>query len=143
MDLSDRIQALERETSENPDHVEGWIQLGNAYFDTDQYEKAIAAYRKSLAIDPKNPNVWTDMGVMYRRRGEPQKAVEAFDQAAEMDPKHEISRFNKGIVLLHDLKDMEGAVKVWEDVLRINPFARAPNGQPLMELVTRVREGKT
>ena len=28
------------------------------------------------------------------------------------------------------MNDREGAIKVWEDLLRINPSATAPNGQP-------------
>ncbi len=72
------------------------MQLGNAYFDADQFQKAIAAYEKSLAIDPGNPNVWTDLGVMYRRNKQPRKAVEAFSKAMAADPKHEVSRMNKG-----------------------------------------------
>jgi tetratricopeptide (TPR) repeat protein len=72
---------------------------------------------------------------MYRRNGQPVKALEVFDKAIALDPRHEQSRFNKGIVLRYDMNDREGAVKAWEDLLKINPNAMAPNGLPVSEAI--------
>ena len=134
-DRSRELEALTKETAQNPANVTAWIELGNLYFDTGQFDKAIWAYQKSLDIDSKNANVWTDMGVMYRRSNRPQEAIKAFDKAIQVDPKHEIARFNKGIVLLHDLDDPESGIKAWEDLLTVNPLAMAPNGKSVDELV--------
>lgn len=140
-ELAGVIGALERETSQNPGNVKAWIELGNHYFDTDQFEKSIQAYEQALALDPDNANVLTDMGVMYRRSGQPQKAIAAFDKAIAVDPKHEVSRFNKGIVLMHDLNDRDGAVKAWEGLVRINPLAKSPSGIPIKEMVDKLKQG--
>ena len=134
------VAALEKETRSNPGNLDAWIELGNAYFDSNQYEKSIGAYRKALEIDPDNANVWTDMGVMYRRNGNPQEAINAFDKAIEADPKHEVSRMNKGIVLLHDLKDTDGAIKAWEGLLEVNPVAMAPTGRSVDEMVQQIKK---
>ncbi|HSO19837.1 MAG TPA: tetratricopeptide repeat protein [Desulfosarcina sp.] len=134
------IAALTEQTRKNPDDLQAWIQLGHHYFDADMTGEAIAAYEKALALEPENADVWTDMGVMYRRSGEPEKAVAAFDRAMAIDPRHEISRFNKGIVLFHDLKDEAGALTAWEALLAINPEASSPSGQPLRELVAHIKE---
>lgn len=139
-DRSNEIAALEREVAANPTNVAAWISLGNNYFDTDQYEKSIKAYKKALELAPDNANVWTDMGVMYRRSGRPQEAVKAFNKAMEVDPKHETSRFNKGIVLMHDLNDIEGAIAAWEGLLQINPVAVAPNGQSVDQMVVGMKQ---
>ena len=129
------ILALEQEVVVNPTNVNAWTQLGNVYFDTSNFSKAIRAYEKSLELSPNNPNVLTDLGVMYRRNGQPDKALEAFDKAIAVDPSHQQSRFNKGVVLRYDLNDRDGAVKAWEDLLKVNPNATAPNGQPLSEAI--------
>ena len=137
-DIGDRAQELDRltkENAQNPGNGAAWTQLGNLYFDTNIPENAIWAYRKSLEIDPGNPDVWTDLGVMYRRSNQPQEALKAFDEAIRLDPKHEPSRFNKGIVQLHDLNDPAAGIKTWEDLLVINPLAMAPNGKSVDELV--------
>jgi cytochrome c-type biogenesis protein CcmH/NrfG len=139
-DLADQIAALERETTQNPTNVAAWIGLGNAYFDSEQPEKSIQAYRKALDLKPDNADVWTDMGVMYRNSGRPEEAVKAFDQAIAVNPKHEVSRLNKGIVLLHDLKDTPGAVRAWEGLLEINPTAVAPGGVTVDQMVQQLKK---
>ncbi|MCG8568003.1 MAG: tetratricopeptide repeat protein [Desulfobacterales bacterium] len=130
---------LESQAQSNPTDPEPWIELGNYYFDTDQYEKSIQSYEKALAITPDNPNVITDMGVMYRRSGNPIRAVDLFDRAIAADPTHEQSRMNKGVVLLNDLKDMPGAVAAWEGLLEINPFFMVGNDFSLEELVKKYK----
>jgi cytochrome c-type biogenesis protein CcmH/NrfG len=134
-----RIFELEKLTNQNPNDAEAWIQLGNLHFDSDNYEKSINAYQKSLALQPNNANVLTDMGVMYRRSGKPAEAIKAFDKAITVDPRHEVSRFNKGIVLMHDLNDIAGAVRSWEELVAVNPTAKSPNGQLVAELIKRMQ----
>ena len=130
-----QILSLEQEVSVNPTNVNAWIQLGNVYFDTNNYPKAIRAYEKSLELSSNNANVLTDLGVMYRRNGQPGKALEAFDKAIAIDPTLEQARFNKGVVLNYDMGDREGAIKAWQEVLKLNPNALAPNGQPISEAI--------
>ncbi len=140
--FSSRIAALELEVAQNPKNLNAWTQLGNLYFDTNKYDRAIMAYKKSLELNPQNADVWTDMGVMYRRSGQPTEAIKAFDKAIEINPRHEISRFNKGIVLLHDLNDQENAIRAWEELLKVNPIAMAPNGQSVDQLVVQLKNQK-
>ena len=137
--FSSEIAVLELEVAKNPANVNAWTQLGNLYFDNNNYDRAIMAYKKSLELNPKNADVWTDMGVMYRRSRQPAEALKAFDKAIEINPRHEISRFNKGIVLLHDLNDQQSAIRAWEDLLKINPVAMAPNGQSVDQLVVQLK----
>jgi cytochrome c-type biogenesis protein CcmH/NrfG len=135
-----QIFELEKRTSESPDDVAAWIDLGNLYFDTGNYEKAITAYNKALELNPDNADVMNDLGVMYRRNGQPKKAIEAFDKAIKIDPSHETVRFNKGIVLMHDLNDLEGTVQAWEELVKINPAAISPTGQPVEKLVENLKK---
>jgi tetratricopeptide (TPR) repeat protein len=82
------------------------------------------------------------MGVMYRRNGNPREAIKAFEKAIETDPKHEVALMNKGIVLLHDLQDADGAIEAWEELLEINPVAMAPTGQSVDEMVQQMKKQK-
>jgi len=134
------LSELEGLVSENPEQATAWVRLGHAYFDRDRYPEAIQAYRRSLELDPSDPDVWTDLGVMYRRSGRLGEALQAFDRAVVLDPSHEISRFNKGVVLLHDLNDTTAAIESWEALVRLNPMAVAPNGRPVLELIETVKK---
>lgn len=133
------IAHLKEEVEAHPDRSQAWTQLANLYYDTGQYEKAVKAYETSLDINAGSADIWTDLGVMYRRTGHPQKAIDAFDKAISMDPTHEISRLNKGIVLMYDLSDTEAALSSWEKLLEVNPDARTGNGDPIQEFVDQVK----
>ncbi|MEA2082794.1 MAG: tetratricopeptide repeat protein [Thermodesulfobacteriota bacterium] len=139
-DKAQAILNLEREVAENPGDVMAWIKLGNICFDTNQPEKAIKAYNKSLELNPNNTDVWTDLGVMYRRAGLAHDAISAFERAISVDPGHQQARFNKGVILLNDLKEVDNAVKVWEELLKIAPDARGPDGFPLREMIEKIKK---
>lgn len=133
------VAALEQQAAEDPTNADLWIQLGNKAFDTNQLEKAIQAYNKALELTPNNANVWTDLGVMYRRSGKPEEALKAFDTAIAADPKHEVSRFNKGVVLLHDMNDTAGAIRTWEGLVAVNPLAMSPTGTSVDQMVQSMK----
>ena len=141
--LQEQIVTFKAQTRDNPNDLQAWIQLGHLYFDASQEKEAIHAYEKALALQPDNADVWTDLGVMYRRSGQPEKAIDAFDRAMNLDASHEISRFNKGIVLFHDLKDQKGALAAWKSLLAINPNAQSPGGQTVKELVKRIEQNQS
>lgn len=136
-----RILELEQAVIKSPDDVVAWVHLGNLYFDTDQPKEAIRAYEKALTLKPAQPDVLTDLGVMYRAIHEHDKALATFDKALAANPKHQVAMFNKGIVLLHDLKRTKEAVAAWRALLAVNPDARAPDGTPVRDIIKEL-DGK-
>ncbi len=137
---TEAIAQLEKLTLDQPDNYQGWIKLGHLYFDSNQPEKAIAAYTRSLALHPGDANLLTDLGVMYRNTGQKEKAIESFDKAREVDAKHEPSRLNKGIVLLFDMNDPTGAIASWEELLSLNPEAKMTDGTGVREFIEQVKK---
>ena len=133
---------LQAQVTANPENFEAWTRLGHLYFDSDQYNKAIEAYTKSLALHQGDANLWTDLGVMYRRSGDPTKAIEAFDQAIAMNRLHEPSRLNKGIVLYYDFGEVDEAIAIWETVLQRNPESRTANGMKLQDFIEQIKQAQ-
>jgi len=121
IEAAGKIQALKDLVQKDPKNLSAWVELGNLYFDTNQPQEAIDAYSKYLAVKPDNPDVRTDMGIMFRKLGDFDRALKEFRTAAQNDPKHVNSRYNIGIVLLHDKQDIKGAIKAWEDYLKVDP----------------------
>jgi cytochrome c-type biogenesis protein CcmH/NrfG len=121
IEAASKIQTLKEIIKKDPKNLTAWVELGNLYFDSDQLQEAIEAYSRYLAIKPDNPDVRTDMGIMYRKLGQFDRAIEEFRKAAQSDPKHANSRYNIGIVLLHDKEDIKGAIKAWEEYLKVDP----------------------
>jgi len=127
--------SLLKKVEENPNDLNSWIQLGNLYFDTGNNVKAITAYNKALNLDPSNPNVMTDLGIMYRRNGQLPEAIQSFKKAREIEPGHEMAAFNMGIVFFYDMKNVDGAIEVWKELLRNNPDFLMPTGQRLYDFL--------
>jgi tetratricopeptide (TPR) repeat protein len=116
-----QIRSLQALLKEDPKNLKALVEIGNLYFDADQFDGAINYYAQALQIDPRNADVRTDLGIMFRRKGETDKAIAEFKKAAEIDPRHANSRYNLGVVLLHDKKDIKGAIQAWEDYLKVDP----------------------
>ncbi|OQY53070.1 MAG: hypothetical protein B6230_01405 [Desulfobacteraceae bacterium 4572_89] len=135
-----KILTLEEFLKKNPDNADAWTELGNLFYDSNRFSDSIEAYEKSLALVPGNPNILTDMGVMYRKNKQPEKAVESFDQAIAADTAFEIARFNKGVVLMHDMNDFVGGIQAWEELVKVNPMAAAPNGELVSSLVEKMKQ---
>jgi cytochrome c-type biogenesis protein CcmH/NrfG len=121
VEVASKIQTLKEIVKKDPKNVAAWAELGNLYFDTNQPKEAIEAYSQYLVSKPDNPDVRTDMGIMFRSLGQFDRAIEEFRKAAQSDPKHVNSRYNLGLVLLHDKQDIKGAIKAWEDYLKVDP----------------------
>ncbi len=121
LEVASKIQTLKDIVKKDPTNLPAWVELGNLYFDSNQPKEAIEAYKQYLAVKPDNADVRTDMGIMYRNLGDFDRALEEFRKAAQSDPKHVNSRYNIGLVLLHDKRDIKGAIQAWEDYLRVDP----------------------
>jgi tetratricopeptide (TPR) repeat protein len=129
-----QIAALEAAAAREPKSARAWTQLGDAYFDSHQPQKAVDAYGKALALDPNNPNVLTDQGVMYRELGEYGKALANFEKASQIDPSHIQSIFNIGVVYATNLNQPDKAVKAWNRVIEMAPASpQAAQARQLIE----------
>ena len=135
-----KILELEKKVASNPDDGQAWNELGHLYLNDHQPKQGIRAFKKVLDLNPNNAHAWTDLGIMYRQNKQPVEAVAAFDKAIEIEPRSEEPRYRKAGVLMQDLNDPEGAIKAWEELLKVNPSARLGNGQSLREMVEQLKK---
>ena len=116
-----QVKALKSVAEREPSNAQARTQLGNLYFDAERYEDAISWYAESLKRDPKDVNVSTDLGVCYYYTNQPDKALAQFEQSLKLDPKHAKTLLNVGIVRAFGKQDLDGAAKVWQQVIDIAP----------------------
>ena len=136
-EVTSKVESLKEILKKDPKNLPAWVDLGNLYFDSGQPKEAIEAYSQYLAIKPNNADVRTDMGIMYRGIGDFDRAIEEFKKAAQNDPKHLNSRYNIGIVLLHDKQDINGAIKAWEEYLKVD--SNSERAQRLKAQIERMK----
>jgi cytochrome c-type biogenesis protein CcmH/NrfG len=116
-----RVTALQDAAAKNPKDSQPRVQLGNMFFDAEQYPQAITWYEQALAINPSDPNVSTDLGVAYYYTNQPDKALIQFDRSLAIDPQHIKTLLNVGIVRAFGKQDLEGAGKAWQRVVDLSP----------------------
>lgn len=133
--LLEHIADEEIKMTQNPSDGNGWGNLGNLYFDTKQFDKAITAYEKALALIPNNYNYMTDLGTAYRGNKQFDKAIESYDKVLLSDPKHINARFNRGIVLLFDLNKKQEAINTWQILIKQDPSFKTPDGRLLSDYI--------
>lgn len=121
LEVASKVETLKVIVQKDPENLPAWVELGNLYFDSGQPKEAIEAYSQYLAVKPDNADVRTDMGIMHRNLGDFDRALQEFRKAAQTDPKHANSRYNIGIVLLHNKQDIKGAIEAWEEYLNVDP----------------------
>ena len=123
----ERVKALEAAAAQNPKDVQPRVQLGNIYFDGEQYPKAITWYEQALTLAPNNTDVSTDLGVAYYYTNQNDRALAQFDRSLSIDPKHIKTLLNVGIVRAFGKQDLAGAGKAWQQVVELAPDS--PEGQ--------------
>jgi tetratricopeptide (TPR) repeat protein len=138
-ELLQHIFKHEEDVRKNPDDVEAWKSLGNLYFDAGEAEKSIRAYTRALELRPGDADALVDRGVMYRALKRYDDALENFKKALAVNPRHEHAMFNSGIVLYFDLGRKDEALAVWRSLADINPEARAPNGDKLVDMIEKLK----
>jgi cytochrome c-type biogenesis protein CcmH/NrfG len=124
---AERVKALEGVAAQNANDPQPRVQLGNMFFDAEQYARAITWYEQAIKINPNDPNVSTDLGVAYYYTNQPDRALAQFEQSLKADPKHIKTLLNVGIVRAFGKQDLPGAARAWQQVVDLSP--NSPEGQ--------------
>jgi len=115
-----KAQPLLTQLAADPNNPELLAQLGNIYYDTQNFSEAVGYYKKSLALKD-DPGVRTDMGTAYFYSGDADTALAEFARTLKDHPNFENALFNTGMVKFQAKMDVKGAVAAWEQVLKLNP----------------------
>jgi cytochrome c-type biogenesis protein CcmH/NrfG len=131
-----RAASLKAAAEKDPSDVNTRIELGNLYFDAEQFAEATKWYEDALRIDPKNVAASTDLGIAYYYMNQADRALAQFDRSLALDPRHTKTLLNIGIVRAFGKQDIEGAAKVWQQVVDIAPESQEARmaGQALQGL---------
>ncbi len=137
--LDAEIAKAKTATENDPKNARAWVKLGNLYYDAGNATESVIAYTKALELEPNNANVLTDRGTMYRELGQYDLALQSYSKATSVNPTHKNSLFNAGVILYYDLGRKAEAIERWEQLLRIDPNAKTPNGQLLSQMIKDLR----
>jgi tetratricopeptide (TPR) repeat protein len=135
----DRLADLSRAVVRDPENPELLMDLGNLYYDREDWDKAIAMYEKARRKAPKNANLLSDLGAAHRNRGEFDLAVAYFQKAGESDSTHWQSLLNWVLVETFDRKDGKAAQRVFDDLKKRYP--EIPQLDKIQEKISGLHAG--
>jgi tetratricopeptide (TPR) repeat protein len=136
-DYDGLIEEYRRILAEDPKNFSALVAMGNAYFDSGQWEHAITMYEHALRLYPRNADVRTDMGTSYRNLNMPDRAIAEYRLALENDPSHLNARYNMGVVLAYDKKNYRAAIRIWDELLKQAP--NFPNADAIRSSIASLR----
>ncbi|MCO5170495.1 MAG: hypothetical protein M9894_29515 [Planctomycetes bacterium] len=106
------IQPIETALHLGAYHVEGWNNLGKAYLELEQWEKAAHALERGIQVDkvapsPSTPLCWNNLGLVFfnvalrhtdpaKRRESLELAASRLAEAVRLDPGYEMAWINLG-----------------------------------------------
>ncbi len=136
-----QAQPLLEKLKGDPNNAGLLYQIGNLYYDAQQYPEAAQYYESSLKINPKATDVRTDLGTAYHLMGNSDRALQEYDEVLKVDGKHPNALFNEGMVKWQDKMDMPGAIAAWKKLLETHPDY--PQKDRVQELIAQAEKHMT
>ena len=116
------LQKLQAAVKANPNDPQAHLALARALMGNQDVPDALTEFSEAARLDPKNPEPFTYSGWLIRLQGFPDDGLKLLDKAIEVDPQYADARAFKGIILLRDKQDPEGAIAQFQRYL-----VRAPD----------------
>jgi cytochrome c-type biogenesis protein CcmH/NrfG len=105
----------------DPNNARLLENIGDIYYDAQQYTVAIEYYQRALNVQPSNTSVRTDMATAIWYTGNADVAIAEFKKSLGYEPTNANTLFNLGIVLRQGKHDAAAAVTAWQKLLDSNP----------------------
>ena len=112
--------------------------IGNVYYDAQQFPTAIDYYQRALKVEPANTGVRTDMATAIWYTGNADAAIAEFQKSLSYDPNKANTLFNLGIVEWQGKMDIDKAVATWQKLLDTNPNYEGKD--KVLELIAQAKK---
>ena len=105
----------------DPNNVDAYMSLGEAYQDRNDLDNAVECYCKAVQLDPNIPRVYCNLGLVLWEKGCIDEALIAYHKAVALNPKYEIAYNNLGVIYLDGLNKPEEAIIRFTLAIKNNP----------------------
>jgi cytochrome c-type biogenesis protein CcmH/NrfG len=122
----------------DPNNVGLLENIGNVYYDAQQFPTAIDYYQRALKVEPANTGVRTDMATAIWYTGNADAAIAEFQKSLSYDPNKANTLFNLGIVEWQGKMDIDKAVATWQKLLDTNPNYEGKD--KVLELIAQAKK---
>jgi len=117
-----RIAQLQATAEKDPTNTEVLFEIGESYFQAQQWQPAIDWFTKLVAIDTKNVHARTDIGTANFNLNRPDEAKASWLAALELAPNDVQLHYNMGFLYANiEPRDLVSARKEWQKVVDLDP----------------------
>jgi superkiller protein 3 len=95
--------------------------LGFAYIESGQYDKAFEATQKAIDLDPKFAGAYYNLGIIFQKMGDLNKAIAMGKKSLEIDPKLHMAHFFLGSIYFENGR-YEEAAETYRRFLKSFPY---------------------
>ena len=127
-DYQHAVTLYSKVIEQDPKNYKALRWLGDVYLELEDYDNAINAFEKALALDDTDADVLNDTALAYYEKDLPNQAVELYLKGIEINPEHDCLHSNLGKALyemyLHtDTERAKEIAKNWKNTFPNNPEA--------------------
>ena len=120
-----RVTAILRKVlAEDPQVIDAWFSLGNAYFKERRHREAIEYFKRALALKPDYDLAVINIAAAYRQLGDDDAALAGFEHYLTIDPKDAFVRYQMGEIWL-DRGDLDRAERLFREALGMDDYVAA------------------
>lgn len=106
---------------EHPSHQQAWSCIGFLLAEREQFEPAIDAFERALALNVADSASHFNVAFILQRIGRHEQAIARFERTIETDPKVDRAWYGLGLSLSH-LGRLEEAAAKFQEAARLQPF---------------------
>ncbi len=97
-----------------------YVNRGNAFYDKNDFDTAIADYNQAISLDPNDAIAYNNRGLAYKQKREYDRALTDFDKAISLNSRYANAYINRGSTW-HDKGDLDRAITDYSSGLQYNP----------------------
>ena len=132
-----QAQPLLTQLQSAPNDPELLAKLGHIYYVTQNFKEASTYFKRSVDIKD-DAIVRTELGRAYYYGGDPNGALAEFERVLKSDPDNANALFNVGMVKWQSKSDVDGALAVWQQILKKYP--NHPRRAEVEQLIARAKQ---
>lgn len=119
-DLKTVIRNLEKQLQGNPDNYSTLLNLGHAYLESRNYQKAGNIFARAVMVNPRSPEARTDLGVALRNSGQIDEALKHLEKVTTDFPDYADGWLQLGSIYRFQLKENRKALDSFQKFLLLD-----------------------
>jgi cytochrome c-type biogenesis protein CcmH len=140
VDINTAISQLEQELKANPSNIEGWLLLARSHMAMENYEPALAAFKKARELTPDDADIKSEYAEALLRTSNNREfsaeALALLEESAQANPDNQRALFFLG---MHYLQQGDGA-KAETYLQRLLPKLDSDAAKALMAQIDIARQ---